>query len=407
MSVVPFVRAEAACRPSEKTITLLGATGSIGASTIDLLCTQRDRFRVEAVTAQRNAEALAKVARTLSAKFAVVADPACYRELDDALAGTGIEAAAGADAIVEAAHRPADWVMASITGAAGLRPTLTAVERGATVALANKECLVCAGALFMKRAAATGATVLPVDSEHNAIFQALSAGRRDDVSRIILTASGGPFRTASLAEMRAATVEQALAHPNWSMGAKVTIDSATMMNKGLELIEAHHLFGFGSSQIDVVVHAQSIVHGMVEYRDGSMIAQLGPPDMRVPIANCLAWPERMAGAARLDFKQMATLTFEPPDLVRFPTLVLARQALVAQNGAPTVLNAANEVAVHAFIGGELGFAGIAALVAATMENAEKRGITREPVDIDDAIAVDHSARALAQSLLPGIAGITI
>jgi 1-deoxy-D-xylulose-5-phosphate reductoisomerase len=407
MSVVPFVRAEAAVRPSEKSITLLGATGSIGASTIDLLCAQRDRFRVEAVTAQRNAEALAKVAQSLDAKFAVVADPDRYRELDEALAGTGIEAAAGAEAIVEAARRPADWVMASITGAAGLRPTLTAVERGATVALANKECLVCAGALFMKRAAATGATVLPVDSEHNAIFQALSAGRRDDVSRIILTASGGPFRTASLAEMRAATVEQALAHPNWSMGAKVTIDSATMMNKGLELIEAHHLFGFGSGQIDVVVHAQSIVHGIVEYRDGSMIAQLGPPDMRVPIANCLAWPERMPGAARLDFKQMATLTFEPPDLVRFPALGLARQALVAQNGAPTVLNAANEVAVHAFIGSELGFAGIAALVEATMQDADKRGIMREPVDIDDAIAVDHSARALAQSLLPGIAGMTI
>jgi 1-deoxy-D-xylulose-5-phosphate reductoisomerase len=407
MSVVPFVRAEAAFRPSEKSVTLLGATGSIGTSTIDLLCAQRDRFRVEAVTAQRNAQALAKVARSLNAKFAVVADPDRYRELDDALAGTGIEAAAGAEAIVEAAHRPADWVMASITGAAGLRPTLTAVERGATVALANKECLVCAGTLFMRRAAATSATVLPVDSEHNAIFQALSAGRRDDVSRIILTASGGPFRTASLAEMRAATVKQALAHPNWSMGAKVTIDSATMMNKGLELIEAHHLFGFGSEKIDILVHPQSIVHGIVEYRDGSMIAQFGPPDMRVPIANCLAWPARMAGAARLDFKQMANLTFEPPDPLRFPALILAREALVAQNGAPTVLNAANEVAVHAFIGGELGFAGIAALVEATMEKAGKSGIMREPDDVDDAIAVDQGARALAQSLLPGIAGITI
>jgi 1-deoxy-D-xylulose-5-phosphate reductoisomerase len=407
MSVVPFVRAEAAFRPSEKSITLLGATGSIGTSTIDLVCAQRDRFRVEAVTAQRNAEGLAKVARNLNAKFAVVADPDRYRELDDALAGTGIEAAAGTEAVVEAAQRPADWVMASITGAAGLRPTLTAVERGATIALANKECLVCAGTLFMKRAAATSATVLPVDSEHNAIFQALSAGRRDDVRRIILTASGGPFRTASLAEMRAATVEQALAHPNWSMGAKVTIDSATMMNKGLELIEAHHLFGFGSGQIDIVVHPQSIVHGIVEYRDGSMIAQLGPPDMRVPIANCLAWPERMAGAARLDFKQMATLTFEPPDPARFPAIVLAREALVAQNGAPTVLNAANEVAVHAFIGGQLGFAGIAALVAATMEDAERRGIMREPADVEEAVAVDHSARTLAQSLLPGIARMTI
>ncbi len=407
MSVVPLVRAEAAFHPGEKSITLLGATGSVGTSTIDLVHAQRDRFRIEAVTAQRNAGALAKLSRDLRAKFAVVADPDCYGELKEALAGTGIEAAAGAEAIVEAAQRPADWVMASITGAAGLRPTLTAVERGATVALANKECLVCAGTLFMRRAAATGATVLPVDSEHNAIFQALSAGRRDDVSRIILTASGGPFRTASLAEMRAATVEQALAHPNWSMGAKITIDSATMMNKGLELIEAHHLFGFGSGQIDIVVHPQSIVHGIVEYRDGSMIAQLGPPDMRVPIANCLAWPERMTGAASLDFKQMATLTFEAPDPVRFPALVLAREALVAQNGAPTVLNAANEVAVHAFIGGRLGFAGIAALVEATIENAAGRGIMREPADVDDAIAVDHSSRALARSLLPGIAGMAI
>jgi 1-deoxy-D-xylulose-5-phosphate reductoisomerase len=403
MSVVPFAHAKPASRASELSITLLGATGSIGTSTADLVRMQRDRFSVEAITAQRNAGALAELAVDLRAKFAVVADPACYAELKEALVGTGIEAAAGADAIVEAAQRPADWVMAAITGAAGLRPTMTAIERGATVALANKECLVCAGTLFMQRAEETGAIVLPVDSEHNAIFQALSAGRRHDVSRIILTASGGPFRTASLAEMRAATVQQALRHPNWSMGAKITIDSATMMNKGLELIEAHHLFGFGSDQIDIVVHPQSIVHGIVEYRDGSMIAQLGPPDMRVPIANCLAWPERMPGAARLDFKQMATLTFEPPDPVRFPALALAREALVAKNGAPTVLNAANEIAVHEFIGGRLGFAGIAALVEATIENAQGRGIMREPVDVDDAIAVDHNSRSLAKSLLPEIA----
>jgi 1-deoxy-D-xylulose-5-phosphate reductoisomerase len=255
----------------------------------------------------------------------------------------------------------------------------------------------------MRRAQEAGAIVLPVDSEHNAIFQALSAGRRADVSRIILTASGGPFRTASLDEMRTATLQQALRHPNWSMGAKVTIDSATMMNKGLELIEAHHLFGFGSDQIDIVVHPQSIVHGIVEYCDGSMIAQLGPPDMRVPIANCLAWPERMAGAARLDFAQMATLTFEAPDPVRFPALALARQALQAGNGVPTVLNAANEIAVHEFIGGRLGFAGIAALVDATIDAAEGRGIMREPTSVDDAIAVDHISRSLAQSLLPEIA----
>jgi 1-deoxy-D-xylulose-5-phosphate reductoisomerase len=403
MTVVPLAQTKAATRADELSITLLGATGSIGSSTLDLVRKARDRFRVEAVTAQRSAGALAQLAKDLGARLAVVGDEGCYGELKGALANSGIEAAAGEDAIVDAARRPAQWVMASITGAAGLRPTMTALERGATIALANKECLVCAGALFMRRAQEVGAVVLPVDSEHNAIFQALSAGRRADVSRIILTASGGPFRTASLDEMRAATLQQALRHPNWSMGAKVTIDSATMMNKGLELIEAHHLFGFGSDQIDIVVHPQSIVHGIVEYRDGSMIAQLGPPDMRVPIANCLAWPERMAGAARLDFAQMATLTFEAPDPVRFPALALARQALQAGNGVPTILNAANEVAVHEFIGGRLGFAGIAALVDATIDAAEGRGIMREPTSVDDAIAVDHISRSLARSLLPKIA----
>jgi 1-deoxy-D-xylulose-5-phosphate reductoisomerase len=403
MTVVPFAQAKAASRADELSITLLGATGSIGSSTLDLVRKNRDRFRVEAVTAQRSASALAQLARDMGARLAVIGDEGCYGELKAALANSGIEAAAGEDAIVDAARRPAQWVMAAITGAAGLLPTMTALERGATIALANKECLVCAGALFMRRAHEVGAVVLPVDSEHNAIFQALSAGRSADVSRIILTASGGPFRTASLDQMRAATVQQALRHPNWSMGAKITIDSATMMNKGLELIEAHHLFGFGSDQIDIVVHPQSIVHGIVEYRDGSLIAQLGPPDMRVPIANCLAWPERMAGAARLDFAQMATLTFEAPDPVRFPALALARQALQAGNGAPTVLNAANEIAVHEFIGGRLGFAGIAALVDATIDAAGGEGIMREPTSVDDAICVDHISRSLARRLLPEIA----
>jgi 1-deoxy-D-xylulose-5-phosphate reductoisomerase len=403
MSAVPFARPEAVRRAREMSVTLLGATGSIGASTIDLLQAQRDRFRIEAVTAKRKALPLAALARDLNAKFAVVADPAGYRELADALSGTGIEAAAGPEAVVEAAKRPADWVMAAITGAAGLRPAVAAVERGATVALANKECLVCAGTLFMRRAVETGTTLLPVDSEHNAIFQALAAGRREEVSRIVLTASGGPFRTATLAEMRAATVHQALKHPNWSMGAKITIDSATMMNKGLELIEAHYLFGYGSSQIDIIVHPQSIVHGIVEYCDGSMIAQVGPHDMRVPIANCLAWPERMPAAARLDFKQMAALTFEAPDPVRFPSIRLAREAMEAKNGAPTVLNAANEIAVQAFIDGQLGFTGIPALVEMTLDSATGRGIMREPIDVDDAIAIDQSTRELAQSLLPAIA----
>ena len=384
-------------------VTLLGATGSIGASTIDLLRSEPGRFRVEAVTANRQAAALAQLARDVGARLAVVADPTRYRELADALAGSGIAAAAGPAALEEAASRPADWVMAAITGAAGLRPALAAVERGATVAIANKECLVCAGTLFMQRAAARGATLLPVDSEHNAIFQALSAGRREEVTRIVLTASGGPFRTATLAEMRVATVHQALKHPNWSMGAKVTIDSATMMNKGLELIEAHHLFGFGSDKIDIIVHPQSIVHGIVEYCDGSMIAQVGPPDMRVPIASCLAWPGRMAAMARLDFRQLATLTFEAPDPVRFPSLRLARAAMVAGNGAPTVLNAANEIAVEAFIDGRLGFTGIPALVEMTLESAHGRGIMREPIDVDDAIVIDQSTRELAQGLLPAVA----
>jgi len=400
---VPFARPEGVPRAREMSVTLLGATGSIGSSTIDLLGSERDRFRVEAVTANRQVAALAKIAREVGARFAVVADPLRYRDLVEALAGSGIEAAAGPEAVVEAARRPADWVMAAITGAAGLRPALAAVERGATVAIANKECLVCAGALFMQRAAECGATLLPVDSEHNAIFQALSAGRREEVARIVLTASGGPFRTATLAEMHAATVQKALKHPNWSMGAKVTIDSATMMNKGLELIEAHHLFGFGSERIDIIVHPQSIVHGIVEYCDGSMIAQVGPPDMRVPIASCLAWPARMAGAARLDFSRMTTLTFEPPDPVRFPSIRLAREAMVAGDGAPTVLNAANEIAVEAFIGGRLGFTGIPALVELSLESARGRGIMREPIDVDDAIVIDQSTRELAQGLLPAIA----
>ena len=388
----------------QRAITLLGATGSIGASTIDLLQRNPERFRVEAVTAARNATTLAGIARSLNARFAAVADPSCFAELKDALSGSGITPAAGPDALIEAAEYPADWVMAAITGAAGLKPTLAAIARGATVGLANKECLVCAGTLFMHSAKEAGATVLPVDSEHNAIFQALAAGRREDVKRIVLTASGGPFRTWPLALMQKATVEQALQHPNWSMGKKVTIDSATMMNKGLELIEAHHLFGLPGRQIDVLVHPQSIIHGLVEYRDGSVIAQMGPPDMRVPIANCLAWPERIDGAAAaLDLARIATLTFEAPDLVRFPALRLARAVLETGNGGTTALNAANEVAVDAFLQGSLGFAGIAALVEETVAEADRRGLLREPESADDALSVDHISRSLAGELLPQIA----
>jgi 1-deoxy-D-xylulose-5-phosphate reductoisomerase len=400
----PLARVEPATVP--RTVTLLGATGSIGLSTVDLLRRDPARYQVVALTARRNGAALARLARELGARFAVVADPDAFGELKAELSGSGIESAAGPAALVEAAQRPAEWVMAAITGAASLRPTLAAAERGATVALANKECLVCAGALFMRRAAAAGATVLPVDSEHNAIFQALSAGRREDVRRIVLTASGGPFRTWPLEAIRKVTVEQALKHPTWSMGPKVTIDSATLMNKGLELIEARHLFAVVPDELDVVVHAQSVVHGLVEFRDGSVIAQLGSPDMRIPISHCLAWPARIGTPApRLDLARVSTLTFEEPDAVRFPALAIARRALVAGGAAPTILNAANEIAVAEFVGRRLGFSGIAALVEATLDAAERRGETAEPQSVEQAIAVDHNARRLAAQLLPEIAAM--
>jgi 1-deoxy-D-xylulose-5-phosphate reductoisomerase len=383
-----------------RSVSILGATGSIGSSTIDLLLRHRDRYRVEALTAQRNATALAKAAISLGARFAAIADANAYDELKTALAGSGIEAGGGEGAVVEAASRPADWVMASISGAAGLAPTMAAVDRGAAVALANKECLVSAGALFMRRAAERGTTILPVDSEHNALFQAMTAGKRAEVQRLILTASGGPFRTWTAEAVRNATPQQALKHPNWSMGAKVTIDSASLMNKGLELIEAHHLFAIPSRDIDVFVHPQSIVHGIVEFYDGSMIAQLGAPDMRIPISHCLAWPDRIpAPARRLDLAEMASLTFEPPDLERFPCLRLAREALEAGGAAATILNASNEIAVAEFLAGRLGFAAIAALVEATLNAASRGGNMREPTSVEEALAIDREARILARERL--------
>ncbi len=396
--------AQSASALAERSVTLLGATGSIGASTVDLIKRERARYRIEAVTAYKSAARLASLARDLGARFAAIGEAGAYGELKDALFGTGIGAGAGENALIEAAERPAEWVIGAITGAAGLKPTLAAVERGAIVALANKETLVCAGGLFMRRAAAAGATVLPVDSEHNALFQAMNGSRREDVRRVILTASGGPFRTARVEALRTATVEQALNHPNWSMGPKVTIDSATLMNKGLELIEAYHLFALAPEQIDVLVHPQSIVHSLVEFCDGSMIAQLGCPDMRIPIAYCLAWPGRIRGPApRLDLARVATLTFEEPDFARFPALSLARRALEAGGAAPTVLNAANEVAVAEFLARRLNFAGIPALVAATLEAALCRNWTAEPESIEEALSIDHDARLLARSLLPEIA----
>ena len=404
MQTQPLARVDLA--PVPRVVSLLGATGSIGSSTVDLLRQDPVRYRVEAVTAHRKAAALARLARELGARFAAVADADAYAELKAELSGSGIEAGAGADAMVEAAERPADWVMAAITGATSLKPTLAAAKRGATVALANKECLVCAGALFMRQAAAAGARVLPVDSEHNAIFQALGAGRREDVRRIMLTASGGPFRTWPLEAMRKVTVEQALKHPTWSMGPKITIDSATLMNKGLELIEAHHLFAVGPQALDVVVHPQSVIHGLVEFRDGSVVAQLGSPDMRIPIAHCLAWPVRMGTPApRLDLARVATLTFEEPDFTRFPALALARRALAAGGAFPTVLNAANEIAVREFVGRRLSFSGIPALVEATLDQAAKDGMINEPQSIEDALDIDHNARGIAARLMPEIAAM--
>jgi len=349
-------------------VTILGSTGSIGQSTVDLLLRNPDGFEVEALTAYRNPLRLAEQARALRARFAAIADSSHYPALKAALSGTGIEAACGADALTEAALRQADWVMAGIVGAAGLAPTLAAIRRGAIIALANKEVLVCAGTLVMQEVARCGATLLPVDSEHNAIWQCFDFARIEAVEKIILTASGGPFRERSLEEMREVTPAQAVAHPNWRMGAKISVDSATMMNKGLELIEAHHLFRLPCERIDIVVHPQSIVHSAVAYRDGSVLAQLGSPDMRTPIAYALAWPGRIeTPAKRLDLPAIGRLTFEPPDERRFPALRVAREALMRGGGCPTVLNAANEMAVRGFLDGRIGFLDIVETVERTIE----------------------------------------
>ena len=377
-------------------VTILGSTGSVGRSTVDLLSRNRDAFQVVALTANRNVDNLAAQARDLGAEFAAVADPEHYAALKAALSGSGIEIAAGTEAVVEAARRSADWVMAAIVGACGLAPTLAAVQRGATVALANKECLVCAGSVMMDAVRHSGATLLPVDSEHNAIFQVLDRDRLHRVARIILTASGGPFRHADLATMAAATPAQAVAHPTWSMGAKISIDSATMMNKGLEIIEASILFGMAEPQVAVVVHPQSIVHSLVEYVDGSVLAQLGSPDMRTPIAHTLAWPDRLeTPTERLDLAQVARLDFEPPDEVRFPALRLAREALRAGGTAPAVLNAANEVAVQAFLDERIGFLDIARTVEEVLSEVGEGRIA----SLEDVTATDIDARRRAEAVI--------
>jgi 1-deoxy-D-xylulose-5-phosphate reductoisomerase len=376
-------------------VTILGATGSVGQSTVDLLLRNPDGFEVEALTANRNPGRLAEQARALRARFAAIADPVHYPALKDALAGTGIETACGAEALAEAALRPSDWVMAGIVGAAGLAPTLAAIRRGAIVALANKEVLVCAGALVMQEVRRCGATLLPVDSEHNAIWQCFDLERADTVERIILTASGGPFRERAFEDMREVTPMEAVAHPNWSMGAKISVDSATMMNKGLELIEAHHLFQLPLERVEIVVHPQSIVHGAVVYRDGSVLAQLGSPDMRTPIAYALAWPGRIeTPAKRLDLAAIGRLTFEPPDEARFPALRVAREALIRGGRCPTVLNAANETAVHAFLDGRIGFLDIVETVERTLE-AIPEG---ELESLDDVYNFDTTAREIATGL---------
>jgi 1-deoxy-D-xylulose-5-phosphate reductoisomerase len=403
MSAVPL-RNNRAAASAVRGITVLGATGSIGDSTMDLLRTAPERYRVEALTGNSNVQGLAKLAKEFNARFAAIADPARLNELREALAGTGIECGAGESAIIEAAARPADWVMAAVSGAAGLKPALAAVDRGATVALANKECLVSAGDVFMQRAAAAGACILPADSEHNALFQALSSGNREELLRVIITASGGPFRTWAAADIEQATLAQALKHPNWSMGQKITIDSASMMNKGLEVIEASYLFALEPDEIDVLVHPQSIVHGMVEFSDRSVVAQLGTPDMRIPIAHCLGWPDRIKGpSAKLDLAKIGTLTFEAPDFERFPGLRLAYDALRTGHGATTVYNAANEIAVAAFIGGQIRFGAIARLVEATMDGWMRSGNMAPLTSADEVIAVDHKARNMAATLLPQIA----
>jgi len=379
-----------------KKIAILGATGSIGKSTLDLVERSPDRFEVVALTAAVNVGELAAAARRTRARLAVIADQSRLGELEAALAGTDCRAAAGTAALAEAAAGEAELVMAAIVGCAGLVPTMAAIRAGKTVGLANKEALVTAGALMTGEAARAGATLLPVDSEHNAIFQCLAGNRIQDIARIILTASGGPFRAASAERMRRATPSEAVAHPNWDMGAKISVDSATLMNKGLELIEAHYLFGLPSGRIDVLVHPQSVVHSLVEYVDGSLLAQLGPPDMRVPIASVLAWPGRIpTPVSRLDLASLARLDFEEPDLGRFPALRLAREALEAGGAAPAVLNAANEVAVARFLDGRIGFADISRLV----EQALAADTSPTPASIEEVVELDRETRERVESMI--------
>lgn len=381
-------------------VTVLGSTGSVGTQTLELIEANPGKFTVTALTANQNVDLLIKQALLLQPKLAVIGDESKYKILKDGLSGKGIEIAAGADAIIYAAQRDSDWVMAAIVGAAGLPPTLAAVKSGATVAFANKECLVCAGPLMMREVRQHGAHLLPVDSEHNAIYQVFDDEGREGIERLILTASGGPFRHTSLEDMAHVTPQEAVRHPVWSMGAKISIDSATMMNKGLEIIEAHFLFDMPEEKIDVIVHPQSVIHSMVEYKDGSVLAQLGSPDMRTPIAYALAYPDRMeTPAARLNLAQIGSLTFEEPDTTRFRSLVLTRESLKLGGTSPTILNAANEIAVDAFLKGQIGFLDIARIVEETLS-----AIERSPLDNLEAVIInDTAARRVAAEKIRAIA----
>ena len=377
-----------------RSLTILGATGSVGSQTLDLVARNPGRWRVEAITAGSDVAALASAARACGARFAAIADARLGEALKAALAGSGIDSGAGPSALVDAAARDAEIVITAIVGAAGLPPTMAAVQRGAQIGIANKETLVCAGPVVMAAAKAHGATLLPVDSEHNAIFQVFPHDDPAQVEQIILTASGGPFRTRSRAEMRGVSVADACKHPVWSMGAKISIDSATLMNKGLELIEAAQLFPVPVDRLDVIIHPQSVIHSMVEYNDGSVLAQLGSPDMRIPIAYAMGWPERIATpAARLNFASVANLSFEAPDLERFPCLALAWDAMRAGGSAPCILNAANEIAVAAFIAGQAGFLDIDAIVAETLAMMNAGPVAT----LDEVLAVDAAAREVARA----------
>jgi 1-deoxy-D-xylulose-5-phosphate reductoisomerase len=378
--------------PQPRSVTILGSTGSVGRNTIDIISRDPAAYSVEALTAQENAALLIEQAKALRPRYVAIGNEAHFQTVKSALAGTGVEVAAGRAAVIEAAARPAEWVMSAIVGAAGLEPTLAAIKRGAVIGLANKETLVSAGAVVMREVTRCNAIMVPVDSEHSAIFQCLEQNNSEAVEKIILTASGGPFRQKSLAEMAEMTPEQAVAHPNWSMGAKISVDSATMMNKGLELIEAHYLFRLPDEQIEILVHPQSVIHSMVAYRDGSVLAQLGSPDMRTPIAYALGWPKRISAPAdRLDFSKVRQLTFEAPDEARFPALRIARETLRAGGGASSVLNAANEVAVAAFLGRQIRFTDIAAICEQVLGELPGGQIER----LDQALALDAEARRRA------------